>query len=106
MSNDYRDVLYTLEFAQDYVTNTKHNYSLCYMLNNKYYYDSGKWDSFNDAYHAALDFGKRVLESDKLDDNVKKDVLSTLRVNDMVEKSDVTTLELRNKLDRMADSLV
>lgn len=83
--------------------NVNHKYQI-YYIEPKGYQKSKEYDTYQEAFDAAITFANRVVGYDGLDKDKKKDVLMSTHIFDTIEDRDVTTAELTNKILEIMNS--
>ena len=83
--------------------NVKHKYQIYYVSPDGYQ-TSKNYDSYQEAFDAAITFANRVKGSDKIDTDKKISVLKSTHIFDSIEDRDVTTAELTNKIKEITYS--
>ena len=83
--------------------NVKHKYQI-YYISPDGYQTSKNYDSYQEAFDAAITFATRVKGSDKIDNDKKVSVLKSTQIIDSTEERDVTTSELKNEILRIMNS--
>lgn len=62
------------------------------------YEKGGEFTTFDEAYHAALEFAENIASSKDLEFEEKERILKSIMVYDSLERIDVTTSELGNNI--------
>ena len=89
-------VSYGLEYFEDVLADIQHRYKLYYIV--------GRRNFTSKEYDAAVDFSDKILNTDRLTDAEKIQIISSLQVLDCDEEKDVITAELKNLLlDKIKD---
>ena len=65
---------------------------------------SKEFNTYEEAFNAAITFANRVKGFDGIDNDKKRNVLKSTHIFDTIEDRDVTTAELTNKIQEIMNS--
>ena len=103
MNYEKNIVSYGLEYFEDVLADIQHRYKLYYIVGRRNF-TSKEYSSYSLAFDAAVDFSNKILNTDRLTDAEKIQIISSLQVLDCDEEKDVITAELKNLLlDKIKD---
>lgn len=77
--------------------NVNHKYQIYYIDPNGCQ-KSKEYNTYQEAFDAAITFANRVVGYEGLDSDKKRNVLKSTHIFDVIEERDVTTAELTNKI--------